>query len=93
MGKLTLVEFGVGVSKLDRNVSEHFSEMAHRLKPRKERFVCKYNLLTFCSETALTRVDLPCATCPIVPMLIVACLEIISGLSGVTALISKSSRD
>jgi hypothetical protein len=37
---------------------------------------------------ALTNVDLPCATCPIVPMLIVACLEMISGVSGVRVSIS-----
>ena len=38
----------------------------------------------FVPDTALTKVDLPCATCPIVPMLIVAYLEMISGLRGVT---------
>lgn len=38
---------------------------------------------TVCTpEIAFTTVDLPCATCPIVPMLIVACLAIISGDSG-----------
>jgi hypothetical protein len=40
-------------------------------------------ILTLTPEMALTRVDFPCATCPIVPMLIVACLEMISGVKGV----------
>lgn len=33
-------------------------------------------------DTALTRVDLPCATCPIVPTFNVAYLDIISGVKG-----------
>mmetsp|Transcript_6702 Transcript_6702/g.20871 ORF Transcript_6702/g.20871 Transcript_6702/m.20871 type:complete len:204 (-) Transcript_6702:383-994(-) len=38
---------------------------------------------TVCTpEIAFTTVDFPCATCPIVPMLIVACLEMISGDKG-----------
>lgn len=41
---------------------------------------------------ALTRVDFPWATWPIVPMLIVACREMISGFSGVIELMSKLSR-
>jgi len=40
-------------------------------------------LLTFTVEIALTKVDLPCATCPIVPILIVAWRDMISGVSGV----------
>jgi hypothetical protein len=43
-------------------------------------------------ETARTRVDLPCATCPIVPMFIVAYLEMISGFNGVIRAGSKLSR-
>ena len=40
-------------------------------------------ILTLVPEIALTRVDLPCATWPIVPIFWVACLEIISGVNGV----------
>lgn len=48
--------------------------------------------LTVCTpDIAFTTVDLPCATCPIVPMLIVACLAIISGDKGVSTDISKFS--
>ena len=39
-----------------------------------------------------TTVDFPCATCPIVPTLIVACLEITSGDNGVSFEISNVSR-
>lgn len=39
-------------------------------------------------EIAFTTVDLPCATWPIVPMLIVACREITSGDSGERDVIS-----
>ena len=39
--------------------------------------------------SAWTTVDFPWATCPIVPMLIVACLAITSGVRGVSCLISK----
>lgn len=48
--------------------------------------------LTVCTpDIAFTTVDFPCATCPIVPILIVACLAIISGDSGVRADTSRSS--
>ena len=40
-------------------------------------------ILTFVPEIALTKVDLPWATCPIVPIFYVAYLEIISGVKGV----------
>lgn len=40
-------------------------------------------ILTFVPEIALTKVDLPCATWPIVPIFYVAYLEIISGVKGV----------
>lgn len=41
---------------------------------------------TVCTpEIAFTTVDLPCATWPIVPIFIVACLLITSGESGVSA--------
>jgi hypothetical protein len=43
-------------------------------------------------EIALTTVDFPWATCPIVPMLIVAYLEITSGERGVNSSIFSSSR-
>lgn len=43
-------------------------------------------------EIALTTVDLPWATCPIVPMLIVAYQEITSGDKGVKASILSLSR-
>mmetsp|Transcript_485 Transcript_485/g.1154 ORF Transcript_485/g.1154 Transcript_485/m.1154 type:complete len:205 (-) Transcript_485:125-739(-) len=36
-------------------------------------------------EIAFTTVDLPCATCPMVPMLMVACRDITSGDKGVNA--------
>lgn len=39
-------------------------------------------------EIAFTTVDLPCATCPIVPMLMVACREITSGERGVSFVMS-----
>ena len=42
-------------------------------------------------DIALTTVDFPCATCPIVPMLIVACLEITSGDNGVSSSIQICS--
>lgn len=35
-------------------------------------------------EIAFTTVDFPCATCPMVPMLMVACREMTSGDSGVS---------
>ena len=41
---------------------------------------------------ALTTVDFPCATWPIVPILIVACLEITSGVRGVSFDESKVER-
>lgn len=48
--------------------------------------------LTVCTpDMAFTTVDLPCATCPIVPMLIVACLAMISGDRGVRADTSRVS--
>ena len=48
---------------------------------------------TVCTpEIAFTTVDLPCATWPIVPMLIVACREITSGVSGVSAATSRVLR-
>ena len=53
----------------------------------------KIRLLTLIPETARTRVDLPCATWPIVPMFYVAYLEIISGDNAFTFEISKASRD
>ena len=34
------------------------------------------NRIVWTPEIALTTVDFPCATCPIVPIFIVACLEI-----------------
>lgn len=40
-------------------------------------------ILTFVPEIALTKVDFPWATCPIVPIFYVAYLEIISGVKGV----------
>lgn len=40
-------------------------------------------------DIAFTNVDLPCATCPIVPILIVACLDIEHIDSGVIVLISS----
>ena len=49
--------------------------------------------LTLIPLMALTRVDLPWATWPIVPIFWVACLEIISGVSGVTFSMSSLSRD
>lgn len=46
---------------------------------------------TVCTpEIALTTVDLPCATCPMVPMLIVAWREITSGESGLSSVASIS---
>jgi len=42
-------------------------------------------LLTFTPDTALARVDLPCATGPIVLMFWVAYLEMISSVRGVIA--------
>ena len=52
-----------------------------------------FNLLTLVPEIALTRVDLPCATWPIVPIFYVAYLEIISGVSGVIVSRSNWSSD
>lgn len=50
------------------------------------------NLTVWTPESALTTVDLPCATCPMVPMLMVACLEITSGERGVSLLVSRLAR-
>ena len=51
-----------------------------------------FELLTvLMPDIALTTVDFPCATCPIVPMLIVACLEITSGDNGVSSSIQICS--
>lgn len=48
---------------------------------------------TVCTpEIALTTVDLPCATWPIVPMLIVACREITSGESALSVFTSSLLR-
>ena len=41
------------------------------------------NRIVLTPEIAFTTVDLPCATWPMVPMLMVACLEITSGVSAV----------
>jgi hypothetical protein len=38
----------------------------------------------FFDEIALTSVLFPCATCPIAPIFIVACLEITSGVRGLS---------
>lgn len=47
--------------------------------------------LTVCTpDIAFTTVDFPCATCPIVPIFIVACREMISGESGVNCEVSRS---
>lgn len=43
-------------------------------------------------EIAFTTVDFPWATCPIVPMLMVACREITSGESGVSFEMSCKGR-
>lgn len=48
---------------------------------------------TVCTpDMAFTTVDLPWATWPIVPMLMVACREITSGDNGVSLLISYNSK-
>ena len=49
------------------------------------------NASVFFEDITLTRVLFPCATCPIVPILIVACLEIISGLRGFNSEILSST--
>ena len=52
------------------------------------------NVLTVLTpEIALTTVDFPCATCPIVPTLIVACLDITSGVKGDRIPKSRVARD
>ena len=46
---------------------------------------------TVCTpDIAFTTVDFPCATCPIVPMFMVACRAMISGVSGVSEARSRS---
>ena len=49
-------------------------------------------LIVLTPEMALTTVDFPWATWPIVPILMVACLEITSGDSGVSFSGSSVSR-
>ena len=45
---------------------------------------------TVCTpDIALTTVDFPCATCPIVPIFMVACRAIISGVRGVKVDVSR----
>lgn len=87
----TFVQLCICIPKLNSNISNFFFGISYGLYLQNIKTNEKI-LLTLTPEMALTRVDLPWATCPIVPMFCVAYLEIISGVNGVIASISNSSR-
>lgn len=59
-------ELSVGIAQLDCDVTESLFVMSNCL------LKVKISIDTLTPEMALTSVDLPCATCPMVPMLMVA---------------------
>ena len=93
-----LVKLSVGISKLDSNISDDLLVMFDSLyynslncqieKTEKISLRQESEVLTLTPEIARTKVDLPWATWPMVPMLMVAWREMISGVSGVSFVIS-----